>query len=125
MYISLQDLCLIILVLLAICVGIYFIITLKNLNNILKMAEVFLKYHHDDLNKSIQLLPETIKTTRDMTQTIKQQVEEVGTGLSALELSLSETVATINDKADTGLTLIKGVGEVLQVLLDIFKKSKS
>jgi uncharacterized protein YoxC len=124
MYISLQDLCLIILFILALCVGIYVIITLKKLNQLLTVAGDFFKRHQENLDKTFQQLPETIKSTREMTGSIKHQVDEVGTSLSALGAGLSETVATINDKADTGLTLIKGIGEVLQVLIDIFKKSK-
>jgi len=124
MYISLQDLCLVILLILALCVGVYIIITLKKLNQLLTVAGDFFKRHQDNLDKSLQQLPETIKSTREMTHSIKHQVDEVGTSLSALGTGLSETVATINDKADTGLTLIKGVGEVLQVLIEIFKKSK-
>ncbi|MGI6685872.1 MAG: hypothetical protein ACOX47_10475 [Bacillota bacterium] len=124
MYISLQDFCLIILVMIALSVGIYLLITLKNLNRLLTMAGDFFKRHHENLDKSIQQLPETIKDTREMTNSIKHQVDEVGTSFSSLGVGLSETVATINDKTDTGLALIKGVGEVLQVLVDIFRKTK-
>lgn len=125
MYISLQDLCLVVLVIIAFAVGIYLMVTLKNLNRILTMVNDLFKRQQENLDKSIQQLPETIKNTREMTQSIKHQIDDVGTSFSALGLGLSETVATINDKADTGLTLIKGIGEVLQVLIDLFKKGKS
>jgi len=124
MYISLHDLGLIILFILVLCAGIYFIITLKNLNQILVMVGDFVKRHNESLDKSMLLLPETLKNTNEMTQSIKHQVDDVGTTLSTLGTGISETVATINDRADTGITVIKGVGEVLQILIDVFKKSK-
>lgn len=124
MYISLYDLGLIILFILVLCAGIYFIITLKNLNRLLITAGDFVKRHNESLNKSILLLPETLKNTNAMTQSIKHQVDEVGSTLSSLGTGISETVATINDRTDTGITIIKGVGEVLQILIDVFKKSK-
>lgn len=124
MYISLHDLGLIILFILVLCAGIYFIITLRNLNRLLMIAGDFVKRHNESLDKSILLLPETLKNTNEMTQSIKHQVDEVGTTLSTLGTGISETVATINDRADTGITVIKGVGEVLQILIEVFKKSK-
>lgn len=124
MYISLQDLCLVILVIIALCLGIYLMLTLKKLNQLLTIAGDFFHRHREHLDKSIELFPQTIKNTNEMTQSIKHQVDEVGTGLSTLGEGLSETVATINDKADTGLSLIKGLGEILQVLIDVFKKTK-
>lgn len=124
MYISLQDLALIILFIAVLCAIVYFIITLKNLNRLLTIVDDFAKKHNESLDKSIQLLPETIRNTNQMTQSIKHQVDEVGTTISILGTGISETVATINDKADTGITVIRGVGEVLQILIDAFKKSK-
>lgn len=59
-----------------------------------------------------------------MTQSIKHQVDEVGTTLSTVGTGISETVATIHDKADSGIIMIKSVGEVIQILIDVFKKSK-
>lgn len=108
MYISLHDLGLIILFILVLCAGIYFIITLKNLNRLLMIAGDFLKRHNESLDKSMQLLPETLKNTSEMTQSIKHQVDEVGSTLSTLGTGIFETVATLNDKADTGITIIKG-----------------
>ncbi|ATW27491.1 hypothetical protein [Candidatus Formimonas warabiya] len=124
MYISLHDLGLIILFIVALCAGIYFIVTLKNLNDLLKSGRDFFKHHQENMDKSFKLLPETLKNTSEMTQSIRHQVDEVGSSLSNLGSGLSETVATINDKADTGITLIKGVGEIFKILVDIFSKSK-
>ncbi|MEL7566713.1 MAG: hypothetical protein AAGU27_17790 [Dehalobacterium sp.] len=124
MYISLHDLGLIILFILVLCAGIYFIITLKNLNQLLLTVGDFVKRHNESLDKSIRLLPETLKNTNEMTQTIKHQVDDVGTTLSTMGTGIAETVSTINDKADTGITIIKGLGEILQILIDVFKKSK-
>lgn len=124
MYISIHDLGLIVLFILALFAGIYLIITLKNLNRILIIAKDFLKRNSESLDNSIILLPETLKYTNEMAQSIKHQVDEVGTTISTVGTGISETVATINDKADTGITMIKSVGEVIQILIDVFKKSK-
>lgn len=124
MYISLHDLGLIILFIVALCAGIYFIFTLRNLNLLMTQAGDFFKRHREDLDKSLKQLPDTIKSTNEMAQSVRHQVDEVGSTLSTLGVGLSETVATINDKTDTGLTIIKGAGEIFKILVETFTKSK-
>lgn len=124
MYISLKDLGLIVIFVTVLAAAIYLIITLKNLNDLLKYAKSFLKQHHDHIDKSIALVPETIKNANEMTVSIKQQVDQVGSTVNSLGSGLSETVATINDTTDTSVTVIRSLGEIVKVLIEVFTTSK-
>lgn len=124
MYISLKDLGLIVIFVTVLAAAIYLIITLKNLNDLLKYAKSFLKQHNDNIDKTMSLVPETIKNANEMTVSIKQQVDQVGSTVNSLGSGLSETVATINDTTDTSVTVIRSLGEIVKVLIEFFTTSK-
>ncbi|MGI6712883.1 MAG: hypothetical protein ACOX4L_09275 [Bacillota bacterium] len=124
MYISLKDLGLIIIFLTVLAAVVYFIFTLKNFNDILKYAKEFLKRHNDSIDESVALVPETIKNANKMTVSIKEQVDQVGVTFNSLGNGLSETVATINETTDTSVTVIRSLGEIVKVLIDVFSSTK-
>lgn len=116
MYISLTDFLLFIVVLVAVLLGIYVVITLRNLNLVIKKFDNLLTQNADPLTKSIALLPEAIKNTGALAKSAQEQMEDIGSTVDALGSSLVETAVSLNEKTVSGVSFVKTFIEVVSII---------
>lgn len=118
MYISLADLLLSILVIVAVLVGTYAVITLRNVNSLIKNFGKLLEKNSDSLTKSLALLPETIKNTSSLAKSAQEQIDDIGSTVNFLGSSLAETAATLNEKTVSGVSFVNTVIDVVSIVKD-------
>lgn len=118
MYISLSDFLLTIIVVVAVVVGIFAVITLRNVNSLVKGFEKLLEKNSDSLTKSVSLLPETIKNTSSLAKTAQEQIDDIGSTVNSLGGSLAETAASLNEKTVSGISFINTVVDVVSIVKD-------
>jgi len=118
MYISLSNFLLSIIVVVAVVVGIFAVITLRNVNSLVKGLEKLLERNSDYLTKSVSLLPETIKNSSSLAKTAQEQIEEIGLTVNSLGSSLAETAASLNEKTVSGVSFVNTVVDVVSIIKD-------
>lgn len=118
MYISLTDLWLSILVVVAVVVGTYAVITLRNVNSLVKDLGKLLEKNADHLTKSVALLPETIKNTSSLAKSAQEQIDDIGSTVNSLGSSLAETAASLNEKTVSGVSFVNTVIDVVSIVKD-------
>lgn len=118
MYISLSNFLLSIIVVVAVVVGIFAVITLRNVNSLVKGLEKLLERNSDYLTKSVSLLPETIKNSSSLAKTAQEQIEEIGLTVNSLGSSLAETAASLNEKTVSGVSFVNTVVDVVSIVKD-------
>lgn len=118
MYISLTDFLLTIVVFVVVLLGIYAVITLRNLNSLIKGFENLLEKNADELTKSMALLPETIKNTGALAKSAQEQIEDIGSTVDALGSSLVETAVSLNEKTVSGVSFVKTIVDVVSIIKD-------
>lgn len=118
MYISLADLWLSILVVVAVVVGTYAVITLRNVNSLVKDFGKLLEKNADPLTKSLALLPETIKNTSSLAKSAQEQIDDIGSTVNSLGSSLAETAASLNEKTVSGVSFVNTVVDVVSIVKD-------
>lgn len=118
MYISLTDFLLTIIVLVIVVLAIYIVITLKNLNSLIRSFEKFLEKNADPLTKSLTLLPEAVKNIGSLAKSGQEQIEDIGSTVNALGSNLVETATSLNEKTFSGISFVKTIVDVVTVIKD-------
>lgn len=118
MYISLTDFLLIIVALVVVLLGIYAVITLRNMNSLIKGFGNLLEKNADPFTKSMALLPETIKNTGFLAKSAQEQIEDIGSTVDALGSSFVETAVSLNEKTVSGVSFIKTIVDVVSLIKD-------
>lgn len=118
MYISLTDFLLTIIVLVIVVLAIYIVITLKNLNSLIRSFEKLLEKNADPLTKSLTLLPEAVKNIGALAKSGQEQIEDIGSTVNALGSNLVETATSLNEKTVSGISFVKTIVDVVTVIKD-------
>ncbi len=150
MYISVQNLGLFILFCIVVVVGIYLIITLRNLNKVLTETRKIIDNNNDNINKTVDNLtyasadikdiaeaigenkhvfykevPETIDNIHTISASLKNISENADQSLEVVSISLIETANTVKESTQDLTTYIKIISEVLNLITQaIFPKKK-
>ncbi len=146
MYVSLQDLGIFLVVITALAVGVFLVITLYNANKLvsninrritdnneniknfvnnlgvatenISVLSVALRKNQDIFENKI---PESINNFHAITTTLKHTSERVDNSINVVNASLMETAATVKENSQDVLTYIKIVSEGIRLLIDTFK----
>jgi len=118
MYISFADFCLSIVVFMAVVAGIYVVITLRNVNTLVKGLGKLLESNADNLTKSLALLPETIKSTGTLAESAREQIDDIGPSVSSIGSSIAQTAASLNEKTLGGMSFVKTAMDVVIIVKD-------
>lgn len=125
MTISIQDLGLFIIFCLIVAVAIFLIITLNNLNNIIKRANSMMDKNGENINKALTMLPETLKNVNDVAANVKENSEKVGNVIETVEGAVSETAAAVSDRTESILDFVKIANNVVKIILNMFSSSST
>lgn len=124
MYISLADFLLFIIVIVVLAAGTYLIITLKNLNSLIKGTRQLIERNTEPLTKSVALLPETIRNTGELAKSAQVQIDEIGTTVSSIGGSLAETAASFSEKTVSGVSFVNTVVDVISIVKEYLDSRK-
>jgi uncharacterized protein YoxC len=121
--ISLPDLGLFILFVLACGVAVFLIMTLYNINRVVKKVNSIMEAGSEDLNKTIALLPETVGNVNEVAVSVKSNVDKIGSVVESVEGAVAETAAAVTDKTQDALEIVRIAGTVVKTILNAFSKS--
>ncbi|QNO16016.1 hypothetical protein HYG86_15190 [Alkalicella caledoniensis] len=121
---SLGDIGMFILFLLLLTVGIFLIITLKNLNELIKKATNIVNKNEVNINQSLEDLPHVMNNVKETTTLVKDGLHKTEETIYVLRESLIETASTVSSNTNTLINYVSFISEIARSVIDIFRDDK-
>lgn len=122
--ITLNELGIFIIFALIVVAGGYAIVTLKNINALIKVASATLQKNQDHLNQIIPNINEISGNTARISEEIKKSVDEAGEAVRTISHETADTVLTINETADYLAKYALVIGEIVKTIVNMFSSNE-
>lgn len=122
MYITIEALVIFILVCLAVAVSIFLIITLNNLNRLLKKFNKIMETNKENIDKTISILPDTVNNLNEATISMKGTLDKAGSVIGTIDGAVTDTVVSVSDTTETVFEVVKVVGLIAKYISNAFKR---
>ncbi|MCM2285196.1 MAG: DUF948 domain-containing protein [Desulfobacula sp.] len=104
--------------------GGYAIMTLKNLNGLIKEAAGLLQKNKDQLSEIVPNIHEISVNTKSISRDLKKSVEEAGDAVRTISHETTDTVLTITETADSLAKYALVIGEIVKMLVNMFSSNE-
>ncbi|MFP4348714.1 MAG: hypothetical protein ACOCWY_01710 [Thermodesulfobacteriota bacterium] len=121
---TLQEIAVFILFNLAVGVGIYLIIVLRNINSLAREINEVVEANRTSIDLTLSYLPEISENIRESSIGIRKSVCQTEAAIEVLTDNVTDAVTTVNKAADSITTYSVIVTEIVKTLMDMFGKTK-
>lgn len=122
--ITLNELGIFIVFALIVVAGGYVVLTLRNINGLIKEATALLQKNKDHFNQIIPNINEISENTAIISEEFKNSVGEAGQAIRTISHETTDTVLTINETADYVAKYAIVIGEIVKALINMFSSSE-
>jgi predicted PurR-regulated permease PerM len=122
--ITLNELGIFIVFALIVVAGGYAIMTLRNINGLIKEATVLLQKNKEHVNQIIPTINVISEDTAKITKELKKSVGEAGEAIRTISHETTDTVLTINETADHLAQYAIVIGEIVKAVFNVFSANK-
>jgi methyl-accepting chemotaxis protein len=122
--ITLNELGIFIVFALIVVAGGYAIVTLKNINALIKVAAATLQRNQDHLNQIIPNINEISENTVRISEEVKKSVGEAGEAVRTISHETTDTVSTINETAEYLAEYALVIGEIVKTIVNMFSSNE-
>ena len=105
-------------------VGIYLIITLRNLNNLAKRANKVFEKNDENINTALATLPIAVKNLNEVAISIKASSDKAGTVIDTIDDVITETVVTVSESTEGIFDFLKTAGNIASIITGFFSSFK-
>jgi methyl-accepting chemotaxis protein len=121
MYISFEDLAIFIVVTVAVVVGVFLIVALKNLISILRKVNKVMDTNKDDIDGTVKALPVTVKNIGDAADSLKNTSDKASAVIGTVDGAVTSTVDKVNGTTENIYEIINVIGIIAKFISDAFK----
>lgn len=121
MYIDIEALAIFILVSLAVIISVFLVITLKNLNSLLKKFNKIVESNTENINKTINILPDTMSNLNEATVSMKGTLDKAGSVIGTIDGAVTDTVVSVSDTTETVFEIVKVIGLIAKYISSAFR----
>jgi predicted PurR-regulated permease PerM len=104
--------------------GAYAIVTLRNINGLIKEATTMLQRNKDHFNQIIPNINEISENTVRISEEVKKSVGEAGEAVRTISHETTDTVLTINETADYLAKYALVIGEIVKTIVNMFSSNE-
>jgi methyl-accepting chemotaxis protein len=122
--ITLNELGILIVFALIVVAGGYAIVTLRNINGLIKEATAILQRNKDHFNQIIPNINEISENTARISEECKKSVGEAGEAIRTISHETTDTVLTINETADHLAKYALVIGEIVKTIVNMFSSNE-
>ena len=122
--ITLNELGIFIVFVLIVVAGGYAILTLRNINGLIKEATVLLQKNKEHVNQIIPTINVISEDTAQITKELKKNIDEAGEAIRTISHETADTVLTINETADHLAEYAIVIGEIVKAVFNVFSANK-
>jgi predicted PurR-regulated permease PerM len=121
MYIDIEALAIFILVSLAVIISVFLVITLKNLNSLLKKFNKIVESNTENINKTINILPDTMSNLNEAAVSMKGTLDKAGSVIGTIDGAVTDTVVSVSDTTETVFEIVKVIGLIAKYISSAFR----
>jgi len=122
--ITLNELGIFVVFALIVVAGGYAIMTLRNINGLIKEVTVLLQKNKEHVNQIIPTINVISEDTAKITKELKKSVGEAGEAIRTISHETTDTVLTINETADHLAQYAIVIGEIVKAIFNVFSANK-
>jgi predicted PurR-regulated permease PerM len=104
--------------------GGYAIVTLRNINGLIKEATTMLQRNKVHFNQIIPNINEISENTVRISEEVKKSVGEAGEAVRTISHETTDTVLTINETADYLAKYALVIGEIVKTIVNMFSSNE-
>jgi predicted PurR-regulated permease PerM len=104
--------------------GGYAIVTLRNINGLIKEATTMLQRNKDHFNQIIPNINEISENTVRISEEVKKSVGEAGEAVRTISHETTDTVLTINETAEYLAKYALVIGEIVKTIVNMFSSNE-
>jgi predicted PurR-regulated permease PerM len=104
--------------------GAYAIVTLRNINGLIREATTMLQKNKDHFNQIIPNINEISENTVRISEEVKKSVGEAGEAVRTISQETTDTVLTINETADYLAKYALVIGEIVKAIVNMFSSNE-
>ena len=123
MYISLYDLGLLVLFILALTIGYYLIAVLRRIHTVVGQVSEVLEENRDSIEASMEVLPDLLTNSNEIVLGVRKTIDTANTAVSTLEDNLTDTADKVQETMETALMYARCAGEVAKAVVGVFTKA--
>ena len=102
----------------------YAIVTLRNINGLIREATSMLQRNKDHFNQIIPNINEISENTVRISEEVKKSVGEAGEAVRTISHETTDTVLTINETADYLAKYALVIGEIVKTIVNMFSSNE-
>ena len=104
--------------------GAYAIVTLRNINGLIKEATTMLQRNKDHFNQIIPNINEISENTVRISEEVKKSVGEAGEAVRTISHETTDTIMAINETADYLANYALVIGEIVKTIVNMFSSNE-
>ena len=122
--ITLNELGIFIIFVLLVVAGGYAIVTLRNMNGLIKKATHMLQRNTDHFNRIVPNIYEISENTASISEEFKKSMGEAGEAIRTISHETTDTVLTINETAEYLAKYALMIGEIVKTIVNLFSSKE-
>jgi ABC-type transporter Mla subunit MlaD len=119
---SLADIGYFIIFALIVAVCVYSVIILYRLNQVLKDTQSFLNKHRDNLDRTMENLPEILDNVNEASEIVLHGVDKAEVAIDSISTSITETAASFRQGATGVAGYVQIVTEIVDLIRSLIRK---
>lgn len=123
MFISLYDLGLLILFIVALTIAYYLILTLRKITGVITEVQGILDENRDSIGATMDVLPDLLSNSNEVVLSVRKTVDTASSAVTTIEDNLIDTADKVQDTMETALLYARCIGEVAKAVMATFSKS--
>ena len=123
MYISLYDLGLLILFVLAVTVAYYLIVALRGMIGVVSQVSSVIEQNQEAISSTMNVLPELLENSNEVVVGVRKTIESANSAVTCIEDNLADTADKVQETMDTAILYARCAAEVAKVVVGLFGKS--
>ncbi|MGM0654406.1 hypothetical protein [Desulfobacter latus] len=105
-------------------VGGYILVTLKNINALLREIKQIVQKNKDHINQIIPNINEISKNSVIISNSLKTSVNEAGESIKMISMETVDAVVTINETVNRLTQYTNSMGEIVKAIVNLFLSGK-
>jgi uncharacterized protein YoxC len=101
------------------------IIAVSRINTVVGDLGHLIKKNKENINVTLQSLPEITGNVEALTGDIKNGVDNVAKAVESIQKNTEDSLKVVNSKADLTIDIIQTIGELIKTGIAVFGRSKA
>lgn len=124
MYISLYDLGLLVLFILALTIAYYLIAALRGIIGVVRQVSSVIEQNQASVEATLDTLPAVLENSNAVLVGVRKTIDTANSAVTCIEDNLADTADKVQETVDTALLYARCAAEVAKVVLGVFGKSE-